>query len=890
MRKLKLSLVAVLVAVVVGVLVALLLGFFAHGFLVELWWFSALGYEGLFWYRLFHDYGLYLGSILFFFLIFFLNFRLGAKYLGAKHPLLRETGIGSADAAQDPQRYRKKYRRVQKASVAFYLPLSLVLAVVLSLPMIGEGEKVLLALFAEDAGIADPLYGRDISYYLFLLPVQLVFFRALGLGLAGLLLGLTLLYWLEARTLQREDKRLHRGGRIHLHVVTLLLLAVAAGYFLLEARLLLYTDSHMPVFYGPGYVERQFILPMVLSSMALLFAAGLAFVYYVDTRKGVRAVAAMTVLFLVSLGIRHFPYTTDVLQEYLVQPNEASLEAPYIANNIEATLSAYDLVDVETREYPIKEAPWDLAPPDMRLNIESIPIWNEDGLLPLYRELQSIRSYYSFDSVDVGRYSVQGAYRQVFLAVREINLDGLPSNANSWVNRWLKYTHGYGAVMTTAAQKQAGPLDFLVQGIPPSSDFGLSIEEPAIYYGAGKYYPAIAPNDSRELDYSVGDITQLSDYQGEGGIRLSSELREFVLALYFREKNIILTDQTNGQSRLLFRRNIVDRITELTPFLLLDPNPYAVITPKRIYWIQDAYTHSSWYPNSRPYDGRFNPFGEEFNYIRNSVKIVVDAYDGSVDYYVSDEADPIIGAYSRIHPEIFRPISEMPSAIRQHARYPKTLFDIQMDIYGRYHQRDPGRYYNEEDFWEFAVAPGRENLQVLTSNYVTLNLIDRDRWEYSLSLPMTPSGKRNMRTLAVAGSDGDNYGRIITYTFPAGTLVYGPGQVDSIINQDPVITRQLGRWNLTGSKVYRGRMVIMPIGGAITYIQGVFIEAETPARLPELARIIVSRGQMVAMERSIEEAFEAVNDLIESNSAPPAQEQPPPTETPEVTTGEEGAE
>jgi len=885
MRNLTRFLVTLLAAVVALALVGLLLAYFGHSFLADLWWFRAVGYEGFFWHRLFHDYGLYFGSILILFLFFLMNFRLGARYLGAKHPLLRETGIGSSDAPPDRQRYRKKYRRVQKTTIAFYLPVSLVLAVVLSLPMIGEGEKVLLALFAQDTGITDPVYGRDISYYLFSLPVQIVFFREILFGLAVLLLGLILLYWLEARTLPRADKRLHRGARIHLHVVTLLLLAVAVGYFVLQARLLLYTDSHMPLFYGPGYVERQFILPMIWSNMALLLAAGLAFIFFVDTRKGLLVVAAMTALFFVSLGIRHFPYTTEALQEYVVQPNEATLEAPYIANNIEATLGAYNLADVETREYPIRETPWDLASPEKRLNVESIPIWDEDGLLPLYRELQSIRSYYSFDSVDVGRYSVKDVYRQVFLAVREINLDGLATNANSWVNRWLKYTHGYGAVMTSAAQEQAGPLDFLVQGIPPSSDFGLSIEEPAIYYGLGKYHPAIAPNESRELDFSAGHRTQLSDYQGESGVKLSSRFRKLVFALHFGEKNVFFTDQTNEQSRILFRRNIVERITELTPFLLLDPDPYAVVTPERIYWIQDAYTHSSWYPYARPYDGRFNPFGEDFNYIRNAVKIVVDAYDGSVDYYIADKADPIIGAYSRIHPEVFRPMSEMPAAIQRHVRYPKSLFDIQMDVYGRYHQQDPGRYYKEEDFWTFPVAPWREDLRVISSNYLTLNLIDRNRWEYSLFLAMTPSGKRNMRTLAIAGCDGDNYGRIITYTFPAGTVVYGPGQVDSIIKQDPAIARQIGRWDREGSEVDRGRMVIMPIGGGITYVQGVFLEARTPARLPELARIIVSRGQMVAMEPSIEEAFEAVNALIEKTSAPPSQELPPPSEPPEVAPG-----
>jgi len=438
--------------------------------------------------------------------------------------------------------------------------------------------------------------------------------------------------------------------------------------------------------------------------------------------------------------------------------------------------------------------------------------------------------------------------------------------------------------MTPAAQNAAGPIQWFIQGIPPESDYGLKIEEPAIYYGKGRYKPVIAPNESHEIDYSTGDTVKLTDYKGDGGVSISNLFRKLIFALYFNEDNIFFTAQTSNDSRILFRRNITERISTLTPFLLLDPNPYSVVTPERIYWIQDAYTHSSWYPYSRPYDGQFDDYNRNFNYIRNSVKIVVDAYDGSVNYYVADRNDPIIQAYARIYPDLFKEFEQMPDDLKHHVRYPKSVFDVQMDIYARYHQKDPETFYKQEDMWVFPEVPWRNDIRKITSYYLTLNLIDPDRFEFSLFVPMNPKGKHNMRALAVVGCDGDNYGRIVTYDFPKGTLVYGPPQFDAIVKQDPTITQQLTLWNQEGSRADRGRMVIIPIDGVITYIQGVFLEAAMGAKIPELARLIVSQGELVVMEPSLEEGFKALNERIRAEMGQSAQEQKllPPAEPPEM--------
>jgi uncharacterized membrane protein (UPF0182 family) len=360
--------------------------------------------------------------------------------------------------------------------------------------------------------------------------------------------------------------------------------------------------------------------------------------------------------------------------------------------------------------------------------------------------------------------------------------------------------------------------------------------------------------------------------------------RKLLFAIYFKEENIFYTAQTNNDSRILFRRNITERISTLTPFLLLDPNPYAVVTPERIYWIQDAYTYSSWYPYSRPYDGQFDDYNRKFNYIRNSVKIVVDAYDGSVNYYVADRKDPIIQAYARIYPDLFKEFEQMPDYLNLHVRYPKSVFDVQMDIYARYHQKDPELFYKQEDMWVFPEVQWRNDMRKITSYYLTLNLIDPDQFEFSLFVPMNPKGKNNMRALAVVGCDGDDYGRIVTYNFPKGTLVYGPPQVDAIVKQDPTITQQFTLWNQEGSRADRGRMVIIPIDGVITYIQGVFLEATTGAKIPELVRLIVSQGELVVMEPSLEAGFKALNELIRTEMGQSAQEQklPSPAEAPEV--------
>lgn len=878
MRTWKRVLLYAVAAVLITGILALVLGYFFNRFIVDLWWFSSLEYDYYFWQRLLYRYVVFFVVTLLFFIIFFLNFWIGAKYLGAKTPSKQvDTDIRS--------RYQKLYGRFQGCSLFVYLPLTLGLAIFIALPLFNQWENALLYFFAPNAGVDDSVYGKDISYYLFSLPIYLLLLRELLTAFLIVLFGLILLYWLENQTLSDTDGRLRRGAKIHLNIIMGLVFLIGAWYFILQRYQLLYANNHMPLFYGPGFVEMYITLPFIWLCLVLLLAVAVTFIYFVNTRKGFIKLVTISVLFFLSLGARYSSTVPELVQRYFVKPNEMTLEAPYIANNISSTLAAYNLQNVETRKYPIKQTPWDMTTPEVQMSLQNIPIWDEDGLHKVYQELQSIRTYYDFNSIDVDRYVVNDIYQQVFLSPREINIQELPEGAQTWVNAWLKYTHGYGVVMNPASQTKVGPIEWFIQGIPPeSSDNRLETKEPAIYYGKGGYNPVIAPNDSHEIEYSTGDVEKETDYKGEGGVRISNLFKKLIFALYFNEENIFYTTQTNNDSRILFRRNITERIATLTPFLLLDPDPYAVVTPEGIYWIQDAYTYSSWYPYSRPYDGEFDYYNNRpFNYIRNSVKIVIDAYNGSVDYYIADDNDPMVQAYARIYPGLFKKFEQMPDDLKRHVRYPKSVFDVQMDIYGRYHQEDPEIFYKQEDMWTFPKVQWHEHLQKISSYYLTLNLIDPDQFEFSLFVPMNVKGRNNMRALAVVGCDGDDYGRIITYNFPRGTLVYGPPQVDAIVKQDPLITQQLTLWNQQGSRADRGKMVIIPIDGVITYIQGVFLKATTRAQIPRLARLIVSQGQVAVMEPTLAEGFEALNQRVQLELGQPAQQNlPSPDEAPEV--------
>ncbi|MBW1918139.1 MAG: UPF0182 family protein [Deltaproteobacteria bacterium] len=816
-------------------------------FIVDLWWFQALGYGQYFWLRFIYRYLIFGLFTLLFFMVFFLNFWVASRFLGATTPSELKT------SPREVLSYKELAKYFRAGSLKVYTPFSLLLAIILALPLFRHWESTLLFFFGPVAGVQDPVFGKDISYYLFTLPVYLLVADELLIIFGLLSLSLLLLYWLDRRYLATQDQRLAGGAKTHLSVLVLLLFLLAIWNFILQRYQLLYSSAHESIFYGPGYVEMYVILPLIWVCIALLLVTGLALVYYIQTRRGLKLLIATGVILALALVARYSSFLPDQVQQYIVRPNEISRETPFMAKNIQATLAAYDLETIETRDYQLEEVPWDRRSPEVRQSLVNIPVWDREVLNDVYSQLQELRTYYDFTTIDVDRYNVKGSYQQVFLSPRELNLKGLPPGVQNWFNKRLKYTHGIGVVMTPAAQAGEEPMTWFIKDIPPTSEFGFDIEQPSIYYGAEKYGPAIAPNDSREIGYPTATGHQLIDYQGRGGVSISSFWRKLIFSIYFKERDILFTTKTNPKSRILFRRQIVERIKAITPFFILDEDPYIVVTSKRIYWIQDAYTFSDRYPYAYPYNVKLN-------YIRNAVKIVVDAYDGTVNYYLADPRDPIIQAYSRIYPGLLKNLNQLPAELKSHLRYPKDMFDIQMEIYARYHQTDPEVFYKQEDIWEFPKIQQGDQTIRMRPYYLTLNLIDKDKSEFILLCPMNPMARDNLRALCVVGCDGPNYGRMLIYSFPKGTLVYGPSQVDAFIDQDTLISEQFSLWSMIGSKVERGRMIVLPLRGAIYYIQPVYLKAAARLKIPQLKRLIVSKGEITVMEPTLQEGFEKLDE------------------------------
>ncbi len=849
-----LSIVAFFVLITIASLIS-------ANYLVDIWWFDSLGYEFYYWQRLLYRYVIFASVTLLFFLIFFFNFWAASRFLGTT-----STPPAKADASAR-KAYKDILRMFRTGSMWAYTPLSLIISVVIALPLFREWERFLLYVFGSHTGVSDPAYGKDISYFLFSFPIYTLLQRRLLIAFSILLLGLLFLYWLERRLLLQQDQTPPRGARWHLNILVLLVFSIEIWNFVLQRYDLLFNTEHEPLFFGPGYVEMNVILPLIWIVIGLLTATALSLVYFINTRKGLKIFAAATALLLLALGARYSPFLPDLVFKYWVRPNAISKERPYIENSIKSTLTAYNLNHVEIRDFEPERIPSDIEEPKIQEVMRNIPVWDGELLNGVYEQLQELRTYYDFATVDVMHYNVNGRNQQVFLAARELNLEELAEGARSWINDHMVYTHGYGAVMTPAGQGGDEPMTWFLRGIPLESEFGFTVEQPAIYYGIlDRYSYVIAPNDIGEFAYPKGSSNMTMNYDGIGGVPISSFFKKLMFAYYLGDRNIFFTAKTNEKSKIHFRRNIRERIKILAPYLRMDQDPYLVVTPKRLFWFQDAYTTSDGYPYA---ERRLTNDGEQINYIRNSVKIAVDAYNGTTDFYISDPSDPIILAYSRMYPGLFKSMEQMPPELLSQVRYPQDYFNIQMSIYAKYHQTDPEVFYQQEDEWEFAEAtltlkdsgPGS-----LKSYYLTLDLIEPGRFDFLLLAPMTPKGRANLRALTMVGSDRGSYGKLIIYSFPKGELVYGPSQIYALINQDTQVAQQLTLWDQAGSQVERGKMIILPIGRVVIYIQPVYLKSATTLKIPELKRLIMTQGQMVVMEPTLEDAYDKLSQRLKAES------------------------
>ena len=585
------------------------------------------------------------------------------------------------------------------------------MAIIIAAPFYSQWETALLFFFAPDAGVHDPVFQRDVSFYLFRLPIFAVVQTEMLIAFSVLLLAIAFLYWLEHQLTPSEKKEWPKGAKVHLSVLVFVTALILAWGFRLDMDDLLYTSVHEPIFFGPGFVEMNYLMPLIWGSIVALIAGTITGIYWVYTGKGFKVTLILLALLLVSWGLRFNDFAPKALDRFLVKPNPVKFERQYMENNIRATLKAFDLEDIKTIDVTAGTGAA-MIEPDMRQHLHNIPVWDPEFLDDVYQQLQGIRPYYNFTDVDVARYQLNGLIEQVNLAAREINIERLPSEAQNWENTHLRYTHGFGAVITPAAQDGETPMRWFLRDLSLQSDVGFKIEKPDIYFGTENLNYAIVPNRLRIPEVSTfDDLGSNQSYSGKDGIRISSLFRKLLMSVYFRDEKLFFSVNIYGESKALFRRNIIERIKTLTPYLSLDNDPYIVVTPKRIFWVQDAYTTSSWYPVARDFTFKFKDFKrsdeKRFNYIRNSVKIVVDAFDGTVDYYVADRSDPIIAGYSNAYPGLFKNVTAMPPLLREQMRYPSDAFQAQMSIYAKYHQTDPALFYQQSETWDFAKVSDR---------------------------------------------------------------------------------------------------------------------------------------------------------------------------------------
>jgi uncharacterized membrane protein (UPF0182 family) len=801
-------------------------------------WFADAGYLGVFFTELKGRIATGGGLALAAFLWILPQYWIARSFRAAPRPVVPD------DWLDFPQRHLvlRRLDRVFPAALA-------VLCAFAALGLSGWWTEVLQYRYHVPFGVADPLFGRDVGFYVFRLPLL----RGL-LGLVPVLLALGALAAALPYALQRDvqlgDDQIHvsRPVQAHLAVLAGLFFVWKAAAYRLDMYDLLFS-THGVVF-GATYADVHARLPALqgLTVAALLAAlACLAPMVSANRRAwGVPAVFAGLWLAVWGLGWMAAPH---VVQRFKVVPNEIVSETPYIQRNIEATRRAYGLADVVEKPF---NAVAGLDAAALRRNestLKNVRLWDHRPLLSTFGQLQEIRTYYKFVSVDNDRYLVDGDYRQVMLSVREMDHKSLPSRI--WINEHLTYTHGYGLVLGPVNEVSGEGLPQLfVRDIPPVSDAPFTVARPEIYFGEVANDYVIVNTRSKELDYPAGDQNVYSEYAGRAGVPLTGFLRKLAFALRFGTLKILLSRDVTSDSRVLFHRQVVDRVRHIAPFFVYDRDPYPVLSDGRIRWIVDGYTWSSRYPYSQPTQG-------SLNYLRNSVKAVVDAYDGTVDFYLMDAADPIVLSYGRIFPGLLKPLESMPADLRDHLRYPQDLFEVQASVYHRYHMTDPQVFYNQEDLWTTPNEILESSETRMEPYYTLMRLPGEERQEYVLMQPFTPRQKSNLIAWMAARSDAPHYGEIIVYRFPKEKLVYGPMQIEARIDQDSEISQQFTLWGQRGVQVLRGNLLVIPIEDSLLYVEPVYLQAER-GRIPELRRVVAAYEDRIVMRETLDASLREI--------------------------------
>ncbi len=813
--------------------VLLLIGW-AQGFYTDWLWFRGVGHEQVLITTTLARVALFLGALVLFLGIALPNV-LYAERATRGAPALNRLGVSSTD-----------YQFVRKLMVRLALVVTAVAALLLAGHPAAEWETVLLFLNRGPFGEADPIFNRDFAFFIFTLPA----IELLRVWLMGALVAVALIvagfYYVTSR--MRGDRfTFARQARVQLALLgAAILLVIAVGHWLGRYELLY---SPTGAVYGVGYTDNHVNLPgRTLLTIIAVFCAGLLAAGGVLSR-GTRLLVLPVVIWL-GANILISGVAPGVVQRLTVEPSELARERDFLANNIRYTRQAFGLDRLHGRSHPA------LGTVDMETvtanpgTIHNVRLWDESPLLQSYNQIQFFRLYYDFLAVHTDRYRVGDELRQVMLATRELSAEKLPQEAQRWVNRQLQFTHGYGVAMSPVTEVEAGGRPtFFVSDVPPAGP--IPLERPEVYYGLKSLSYVIVRSGMEEFNYPGPTGPVYTHYDGTGGVELGSFFRRLLYAWQFRDINILISGEVNPDSRIQYRRTVQERFATIAPFLLRDREAYPVVADGKLFWMQDAYTITNRYPYSTPWPGG------RFNYIRNSVKAVIDAYHGTLDFYVYEPDDPLIQAYQRIFPDLFQPAEAMPEYLRAHVRVPLDQFTVQTQMLLQYHMEDPVVFYNKEDQWSVPVQTSFGRAQALRPYYIVARLPDQDAEEFLLIQPFTPANRHNLVGWMAARSDGDSYGELVLFRFPSGRHVDGPSQVEARIDNDAVISEQFTLWGQVGSEVMRGILLVIPLGDALLYAEPVFLRPET-LEFPELRRIILADATQVVMHQTLDASVAAL--------------------------------
>jgi len=714
--------------------------------------------------------------------------------------------------------------------------------------------------------LKDPIFNIDVSFYIFKLPIIESFYSSIMVLLIFLVLFTLVTYFIlsakdrivtgEFRNITFFGKHGMQNGLTNFAgkqlaiVSSLILLTLSFGYVIKSLNLVY---SPRGVVYGAGYTDTR--VTLTFYKIIIIVSVIAAIVIFISALKSKVKPIIASIIVIVILIIGEGAAST-LVENFIVKSNQMGLEQPYIANNINFTRKAFNIDKVEQKQFEVKD---NLTINDINKNMDTINNININSFQPaleFYNQVQVIRYYYGFNDIDIDRYNINGKYNQVFVAAREINLQSLEGNASTWQNRHLIYTHGYGAVMSKVnSVTSEGQPDFVIKDIPPDNNSNIKLDNPRIYFGEKTNDYAIVDTTRSEFDYPKGGDNQWNNYDGTAGINMNLGNR-LLFAINEKNFNFLLSRDINSNSKILINRNIMDRVQKIAPFLTYDSDPYVVISSGKLYWIIDAYTTSDRFPYSQPVNN--------INYIRNSVKVVVDAVNGTTDFYIVDKSDPIANSYSKMFPSLFKDVNTLSQDLRDHFRYPEDLFNIQSNVLGKYHVTDPTVFYNGEDIWEVAGNQKKvgEEKKLNEGSYIIMRLPEENKGEEMVLLDyFNMRNKDNMVGLYGVRMDKDNYGKMVIYKFPPQRTIYSPYLFKQKLNQDPAISQVISLWNKEGSEVIYGDTMIIPINNSLLYVEPIYIRATGKNSIPEMKRLVVGYGDKLILSESIDKALQQIFNL-----------------------------